>query len=508
MTLLENPKDLEKHFTLGDVGTLAMAIFWPKGLALLVKTIVQNDMLDTQLFELGQAYEFATNPSILNFQETKAGSTTTIESISHPCHHVLCAEVLQPLLQLGIPCTRPKDINHLLKNWTCELGRKMILGKLREQRESLKRLAVQHLPSEQIARFDWSAESVLDTEAGEISSMIEGCNIYVPGILRVSPNWRSVFLNWAGIRASVELLDSIWEAGFQHPDTDDMFDQYDPFFKTLPEVGWYLQHGINPRQIHRTHQAYFSISHLTAATVGYQLRRRAWYDKSLSEAERLSEAESFANIVCQTQFHDSCRCICSPSGCSPFMVYLHTSTSPYCSRRRGSAKRQADRWQRLTAFANKSSNFLECQLQAIRLATFDEMGLAHTCCTRFWSRSADLFAPDEEEILELLEEDGLLLQVLENLMDDFSAEFPRLGCGLREFFEGYWIQRVREKLDQSNAATITEQQLKEAEDMGVTWDLGFMADDTSDMEYESSDDGGWTPEQKTFEYWERTIDEI
>ncbi|KAF2994739.1 hypothetical protein E8E14_002300 [Neopestalotiopsis sp. 37M] len=228
----------------------------------------------------------------------------------------------------------------------------MILEKLREQRESLKRLAVQHLPSNQIARFDWSAESILDTEAGEISSMLEGCNIYVPGILRVSPDWRSVFLNGAGRGTSVELLDLIWEAGFQHPDTDDVFgpDHHHPFFKTLPEV-------------------------------------------------------------------------------------------------------------------------------------------------------------DEEEILELLEEDGLLLKVLENLMDDFSVEFPRLGCGLHEFFEGYWIQIVREKLDQSDAATLTEQQLKEAEDTGVTWDLGFTADDTSDMEYESDDDGR-TTEQETFEYWERAIDEI
>ncbi|KAF7533697.1 hypothetical protein G7054_g6868 [Neopestalotiopsis clavispora] len=451
LALLENPKDLEKHFTLGDVGTLAMAIFWPKGLALLVKTIVQNDMLDTQLFELGQAYKFATKSPVLKFKETRASSTTTIESISHPCHHVLCAEVLQPLLQLGIPCTRPDCIRRLLRNWTCELGRQMILGKLREQRESLKRLAVQHLPSEQIARFDWSAESVLDTEAGEISSMLESCNIYVPGILRVSPDWRSVFLNCAW-RAPVVLLDLIWEAGFRHPDTDDMFGPHYPFSQTLPEVGWYLQHGINPRQVHQTHQAFPSVSHLTAVTVGYQLRRRE------------------------------------------------------CGRRR-SAKRQVDCWQRLTAFANKSSDFLECQLQAIRLATFDEMGLAHTCCTRFWNRNGQLFAPDEEEILELLEEDGPLLQVLENLMDDFSVEFPRLGCGLREFFEGYWIQRVREGLDQSNAATLTEQQLKEAEDTGVSWDLGSMADDNSDMEYDSSD-YDWTPEQKTFEYWERTIDEI
>jgi hypothetical protein len=210
VTLLENPKDLEKPFTLGDVGTLAMAVFWPKGLQLLVNTIVKNNMLDTQLVELGQAYFFATGCSVLKFEETKVRSTTTtIESMSHPCHHVLCIEVLQPLLQLGIPCSQFFLLNDLLAKWTCKYGRKMVLRKLREQRESLKRLAVQHLSSEQIAKFDWSAESVLDTEAGQISSMLEGHNIYVPGILRVSPNWQSVFLSWVTWHDSVKVLDLI-----------------------------------------------------------------------------------------------------------------------------------------------------------------------------------------------------------------------------------------------------------------------------------------------------------
>jgi hypothetical protein len=174
-----------------------------------------------------------------------------------------------------------------------------------------------------------------------------------------------------------------------------MFSYCHIYHEPLPRVGWFLQHGINPWQIHRTDQGYFSVSHLTAATVGDQLKRLEVFK------ERFSEAESFADIVCQTQFHDSCRCYCSPSGCSPFKVYLHTSTSPFYSGRRRSAKRQADCWQRLTAFANKSPDFLECQLQAIRLATFDELGLAHTCCTRLWNQKWKLFAPNEEEVLEL-----------------------------------------------------------------------------------------------------------
>ncbi|ETS81576.1 hypothetical protein PFICI_06578 [Pestalotiopsis fici W106-1] len=423
VTLLENPKDLEKHFTLGDVGTLAMAIFWPKGLQLLVRTILENDMLDTQLFELGQAYRMT---------------------------------------------------------------------------------SIQHLPSEQIASYAWSAGYILDTEANAISSMLKNCNIYVPGILRVSSDWKSVFRTMMNGIVTVKLLDLIWEAGFQHPDTYDMFKSPDLSNKDLFIYDWYIQHGINPRQTHWIHKGNFSVSHLCAAVVGEKL---SWnYKRSLSDAE------SFANIVGQNQHHDTCRCHCSPSGCSPFKVYLHAYISTSFTERRRSAKRQAERWQMSTALSNKSSDFLECQLQAIRLATFDELGLAHTCCTRLWDKEGELFAPEEEEMMELQKEDQALLQVLEDLMDEFIIEFPRSGCGLREFFEGYWIQRIRENLEQLNADTLTEQHLKEAEDMGVIWDSGSVAGGNSDMEYYSSDDD-WTPERRppeeqTFEYWERMIDDI
>ncbi|RYP03007.1 hypothetical protein DL765_010632 [Monosporascus sp. GIB2] len=141
---------------------------------------------------------------------------------------------------------------------------------------------------------------------------------------------------------------------------------------------------------------------------------------------------------------------------------------------------------------------------SIRFTTFGALNIQHTCCnSNSWH---ELRRPgyDVEEIQEIEQEQVALLEVLEDLVEEFEGkvmdileqETTETIAALGEFWTGYWCDRMEEVLDDLNGATISDEERLAAESIGVRWD----------DEPEDEPDEEWDKED--IKYWYRRIDEI
>ncbi|RBR21213.1 hypothetical protein FVER53590_29011 [Fusarium verticillioides] len=105
----------------------------------------------------------------------------------------------------------------------------------------------------------------------------------------------------------------------------------------------------------------------------------------------------------------------------------------------------------------------------VRYYTFVELDLRHVCCSIVETTSGPL---PEEELQEIGEEDLSLLKLFESLLAEFEGG-RRYDMNLEEFFDWLWedwaprIRDIREKLASQR---LTDEQLRDAESVGVVWE--------------------------------------
>lgn len=136
---------------------------------------------------------------------------------------------------------------------------------------------------------------------------------------------------------------------------------------------------------------------------------------------------------------------------------------------------------------------------AIRCLTFSALGITHTCCDQ------KLFEPvylTDVEIDEIHEEQGHLLALLEELLEEFE---PRVTAVLSKsdrpdeligFLEGYWLNRMTEVLESLDGDDISEEERQAARNIGVIWD------DPQPLVSSNPYD------KETIEYWYYELDQI
>lgn len=111
------------------------------------------------------------------------------------------------------------------------------------------------------------------------------------------------------------------------------------------------------------------------------------------------------------------------------------------------------------------SQWAHVSTSALRLFTFEALGMRHTCCKM--PRPPE-FSPDE--IVEIQEEDHIMLTLLDQLVEEFTIELRISGDSLDKFLGRYWVGRIEEVLDELNAARMTEEEIKAAEELGIKWE--------------------------------------
>lgn len=104
--------------------------------------------------------------------------------------------------------------------------------------------------------------------------------------------------------------------------------------------------------------------------------------------------------------------------------------------------------------------------QFIRHETFSKLELTHICCAR--ERVDPRYPPGPppaEFVADIRHIEHAQLELLEVLVEEFEAEFERLGQPLAEFMEGYWNTRMEEVLEVSESDV--EEQVRRIEEIGV-----------------------------------------
>lgn len=197
---------------------------------------------------------------------------------------------------------------------------------------------------------------------------------------------------------------------------------------------------------------------------------------------------------------DSCFCRCSIRGCTPFMVRLKRMRSAdgvwlkRIIQLTDLTYDAIDIATTFTTYLKEYGNTLrrEHYYAAIRLTTFDALGIAHTCgCRLGFLREPKL---DAEEIAEIQNEYAELLELLESLVEEFETHAfetsDKATDGLDSmitFWNGYWIRRMTEILSELSRAG--EASKAAAEDLGVVW--GPQPERNEESEYEESESDFW-----------------
>ncbi|KAL2846499.1 hypothetical protein BJX68DRAFT_268589 [Aspergillus pseudodeflectus] len=139
---------------------------------------------------------------------------------------------------------------------------------------------------------------------------------------------------------------------------------------------------------------------------------------------------------------DSCACACSAAGCTPLNVALCCLLN------------SDNEWNKdivpaiLKAFITEMQGTTGCGDEVIRLLTFKDLSLTHTCCHMYTDEYmyVKVKSFDEGDATEIHDEERILIEEFEVLVEELQKEYETVGIPLWEFIQTHWCERVREYL--------------------------------------------------------------
>ncbi|KAL2787493.1 hypothetical protein BJX66DRAFT_283056 [Aspergillus keveii] len=141
-------------------------------------------------------------------------------------------------------------------------------------------------------------------------------------------------------------------------------------------------------------------------------------------------------------YQDSCSCACSAAGCTPLNVAL------CCFLNHDPGQHEDILPAILNAFITEMQGTTGCGDEVIRLLTFADLSLTHTCCHMYKDGDGyvkvELF--EEGEAAEIQDEERFLIEDFEALVDELQSEYKTMDTSLWQFIQTRWCERVREYL--------------------------------------------------------------
>jgi hypothetical protein len=107
---------------------------------------------------------------------------------------------------------------------------------------------------------------------------------------------------------------------------------------------------------------------------------------------------------------------------------------------------------------------------------------------------------DEEDFEEFREEDSPLVELLEELMEEFETEGEFPDTDFIDFLEGYWKDRMEGVLMEMEESKMTNEQKRKLEEIGVK-----LSKDVEEVPRVMEEE---MEEEKDLSYWIRRMDEI
>lgn len=183
---------------------------------------------------------------------------------------------------------------------------------------------------------------------------------------------------------------------------------------------------------------------------------------------------------------DKCVCYCSSYGCDVATSALIPSPPIWHIKPPLAMK---DRIVIFTAILSHLGIKIDQEVQQIlsilRLATFEILGMTHTCHSHH--RHYDLTEKDISAYRHIEAQDA---QLLDDLMGEFEIEWSEYDGSFLEFIDYYWDPRIKEVLAERNATPANEEELQE---LGVSLHI---SDEDTEEESEDDTEDPWTRFQR------------
>jgi hypothetical protein len=144
---------------------------------------------------------------------------------------------------------------------------------------------------------------------------------------------------------------------------------------------------------------------------------------------------------------------------------------------------------------------LVISLAVLRYLTFSVLGIRHTCCYCYCEPRRRLVGEsyDEEELEKFREEDSPLIELLEELMEEFEAKYFFSDEDFLEFLGACWKGRIEGVLEEMEECQATDEQKRKLEEIGVNWRKEVYHEPRV-IEVEE--------EERDLSYWVKRMDEI
>ena len=194
---------------------------------------------------------------------------------------------------------------------------------------------------------------------------------------------------------------------------------------------------------------------------------QAWFTQCVEHWSLLQQ------VFTDTQHRDACYCACASDGCLPLNVFLRMALGDSWSASYGLPNSipgyiVAGVLDDQNPLAPSTVQLLHDRVApaAIRICTFEALGLRHTCRHHYCSfpKLADV---ELDDIAEVQEEERFLIDQLEHLVSQFELKYKELCVSLPEFLRGYWVDRMDEVLTE----VFDEDEAHAMEEAGVVLDV-------------------------------------
>lgn len=404
-------------------------------------------------------------------------------------------EVIQLLLEVDSPIN---DRCIEKAAWSANASlQKCVVQHLVDRRQRLKDLARTKLSSLDLMALRLKPGGVLDAQAAVVTiALLKEAVFIAPQLKSGGTRFAQYHTVFHSPTMNPHFAEMLYQAGFH--DVDEIDERgMSPFWqqiryadydftspKAVSMMVWLQRVGADMRKLHPVCGG--STMHAVGALYTRSLRALENNPDTIDPVLIDGQPHDFLHGILTDHYSDRCICACSKGGCRPITSALkfrcHSHHVNLETRDEGLLLLSI--CQRLEPFQQQHPWLIS---EIICTATFERLGLTHTCHMDplGWARMrAPLL---EEEIHEIQEEERPMIQQHKELVAEFEAKFVELGGTLVSFFEGYWEPRMEEVLrGNKEEAELERQRMRE---IGVLVDEDFETEsDRSGEEMGECDD--------------------
>jgi hypothetical protein len=376
---------------------------------------------------------------------------------------------------------------------------------LKDRRERLKRLALDHLSLSESIRLGLHGSAVLDTHAPEVMGLLVRRGVSIPEALVLGENVLSVHHGFGFDKRDADRLFSL---GFGDVDQfkDLVFNLEVPLTSRFygfdaDRFVWLFEHGTSVSQKLAQSSRGASLQPFEAVTTGhfafYQLGDRL---RHISKKD-IDNSRALFRMVLPAVLSDNCRCKCSPEGCTPLIYLL-----------KGIARHDKTDKSFCLLYIQEigcTSNWaIEHHITAMRFLTFEALEIRHTCC--FPSVlpvgghavvDLDEFDDDDDVVLDAFHR---LFGVFQHDLRNRAANMISWPASLVQFWNEVWPARLAAEKEALAAIGMSDVEMKRAEELGVVWE-----EEPEVQGCETIPDPSPNPyDMNQIEYWYHELDSI